>query len=182
MPSVQVRMAAMLEQRRAHRQSGRSREEDVEGGAFAGLALDGDGAPMFLDDAPGDGQAQAGAVGFGGEERLEQARHILGRNADAVVFDGEPEVRPVAGAAVGLAGAASGREDVSGDREGAVRPHGFEGVKEEVHEGLLQLVIVAVQEVGRGLERPVQARPVCRPVGAEPGAASGRGLHAGGPR
>ena len=68
-------------------------EEDLEGGAFVGLALDGDGAAVFLDDAPGDEQAQAGAVGLGGEERLEQALHVLGRDADAVILDGEPEVR-----------------------------------------------------------------------------------------
>lgn len=137
-------------------ESGGKGEKDLEGGAFVGLALDSDGTAMFLDDAPGDEQSQAGAVRFGGEERLEQALHILGRDADAVIFDGKLEVRDVGGLR-GLSGHAIGPEDVRRDREGAVWPHGFEGVQEEVHEGLLQLVIVTVQNVGRRLERSVQS-------------------------
>ena len=151
MPSVQVRGHVGAVRPQSIRRAG----EDLEGGAFVGLALDGDGAAMFLDDALSDEQAQAGAVGLGGEKGLEQARHILGRDADAVIFDGEAEVRAVGGAG-GFSGLGAGREDVSGDGEGAVWSHGFEGVKEEVHEGLLQLVIVAVENVGRGLERTVQ--------------------------
>ena len=104
-------------QRQHGRESGRGREEDLEGGAFVGLALDGDGAAMLLDDAPGDEQAQAGAVGFGGEERLEQARHVLGRDADAVVLDREPELRAGQRPSAGLAGAApGGRRSVATER------------------------------------------------------------------
>ena len=53
-------------------------------------------------------------------------------------------------------GRGAGGEDVRGDREGAVWPHGFEGVEEQIHEGLLQLVIIAVENVGGGLERTVE--------------------------
>ena len=37
---------------------------------------------------------------------------------------------------------------VGGDRERAVWPHRIEGVEEQVHEGLLQLVIIAMHESG----------------------------------
>ena len=54
-----------------HSESGRSREEDLERGALARLAFHANGTPMVLDDTPRDGQAQAGAVGFGGEKRFK---------------------------------------------------------------------------------------------------------------
>ena len=85
---------AHVEEQSRRGQSGRSREQDLEGGALAGAALHADGAPMLQDDAPRDRQAQAGAFGFGGEERLEQAGHVLRRNAGARVFDRNPKLRP----------------------------------------------------------------------------------------
>src|SRR5512141_1918222 len=97
MPSVQVRMAPMLEERQRRSQSGRGREKDLEGGALAGLTLRADGAPMFQDDTPRDGQAQAGAMRFGGEKRLEQVGHISRENAVARVLDRNPEVGLVYG-------------------------------------------------------------------------------------
>src|ERR1035437_7093968 len=99
MPSLQVPVTLISEpqsRRRqpglCHFQSSGSREQDLEGGALAGLTLHANGTLMLQDDAPRDGQAQAGALGFGGEKRLEQARHILRRNTDACVFDHNPQV------------------------------------------------------------------------------------------
>src|SRR5208282_2309712 len=80
-----MNVAQDAERAGAHGASDRGGEKDLEGGAFVGLALDADGAVVFLDDAPGDEQAQAGAVGLGGEERFEEALHILGGDADAVI-------------------------------------------------------------------------------------------------
>src|SRR5260221_522831 len=62
-----------------------ARQEDREGGALAGLAVDEDEAAGLLDDAVDGGEAEAGAGAdfLGREERLEDAREILARDADA---------------------------------------------------------------------------------------------------
>src|ERR1035438_8850248 len=125
MARVQVRMAPSFRKQSQARQSSRSRQKDVEGRAVSGLALDGDGAVMLQDDAPRDGQSEASAFGFGGEEGLEQARQVSRRNAGTVVLHSSPEAGPV------------GRNSLRGDRERALRPHRVQGVEEEVHKRLL---------------------------------------------
>jgi hypothetical protein len=80
-------------------ESGRSREQDVEGRAAARLAFHGDGPLMLQDDAPRDGQAQASAIGFGGEEGLEQVGQVSRRDAGTIVFHRDPELSPARGAA-----------------------------------------------------------------------------------
>ena len=57
-------------------------------------AFDMDLSGMLLNDAVGDGKAQAGAAalpvagrGFGGEERIVDALEVLGRDAGAGVGD-----------------------------------------------------------------------------------------------
>src|SRR6188768_4090913 len=52
-----------------------ARQEDLEGGAAARRAVDGDVAAALLDDAVHHRQAEAGALAalLGGEERLEDA-------------------------------------------------------------------------------------------------------------
>ena len=59
--------------------------------AASRLALDGDEAVALADDAVHRREAEAGAFAelLGGEERLEQMRARLGRNADAVVDDAQ---------------------------------------------------------------------------------------------
>ena len=65
-----------------------------------------------------DGQAQAGALGAGGEIGLEDLVHFVGRDAGAVVGDGDDDriVLAVAG----------------GDFDFAAAVHGFAGVLEQV--------------------------------------------------
>src|SRR4029077_3689788 len=48
-------------------------------------------AVVFLNDAGGDGQSEAGAAFLRGEERIEQSLLHLGRNAAAVVGDFEDD-------------------------------------------------------------------------------------------
>lgn len=46
---------------------------------------------MGLHDAPGDGQAQAGASGLGGVEGLEEVPPLFGRQAGAVIPHGDAD-------------------------------------------------------------------------------------------
>src|SRR5713226_9657502 len=68
-----------------------------ERGAASGLALDRNLAAMLLHDPVHDGKAQAGAHAdrLGGEERIEDARSNLGRDAGAVIghFERQPLLR-----------------------------------------------------------------------------------------
>src|SRR5690349_20640361 len=61
------------------------REVEEHGGAAAFLAVDRDRAAVFLHDGLGDAEAQAGAGGLGGEERVEQLGQRTARDADAGV-------------------------------------------------------------------------------------------------
>src|SRR5262245_58579880 len=67
-------------------------QRDREGGACAGPAVDLEGATMLGDDRMTDAQAQARAArGLPGrEERIEDVRKLVGRNARPVVGDDEP--------------------------------------------------------------------------------------------
>jgi hypothetical protein len=121
------------------------REDDGEGRAPAGLALDRDVAAEHAAEVPGDGQTEPGpAVVPGGRrvrlaERLEQPRHLLRRHADPGV--GDPELQPVPVPA----GEPSGLE-----RDPA--PLGeLGGVAEQVEQGLADLDLVRAHraEVGR---------------------------------
>src|SRR5438552_5057312 len=64
-----------------------ARQRDGEGGAAAGRALDGDAPAERGGQLAADGEAEAGALAaaLGGVERLEDARGVFGRDADAVV-------------------------------------------------------------------------------------------------
>src|SRR5262245_34799210 len=57
---------------------GEGRKHHGEGRAAVQLARDGDCTLVLLDDAAGDGKSEPGAVGFGGEERIEQLAQVLG--------------------------------------------------------------------------------------------------------
>src|SRR6185295_2813273 len=65
--------------------SRRQRQGDRELGAAAGLADDVDGALVRLDDLARDRHAEPGALVLGGEERIEDAADLVGRNTAAVV-------------------------------------------------------------------------------------------------
>src|ERR1700722_13820383 len=62
------------------------REAEVKCGARPGIAGCPYSAAMRFDDRPADRQAHAHAVGFGGEERVEQATGILRVDADARIL------------------------------------------------------------------------------------------------
>jgi malonate-semialdehyde dehydrogenase (acetylating)/methylmalonate-semialdehyde dehydrogenase len=66
-------------------------EEHAEGAAVARGGVDLDGAAEAGDDAVADGEAEAGAspVDLRREERREDGADVLGRNAVAVVLDGD---------------------------------------------------------------------------------------------
>src|ERR1035441_1496375 len=108
---------------------------EMKGCAGADGALDMDLAGVFLDDAVGDGEAEAGAAPvarlghcFGGEERIVDALEILGSDAGAGVGDQRLDV-PVG---------------QRGHAQTAAAGHGFLGVQQEVEKDLLQLAGVAV--------------------------------------
>src|SRR3712207_4739117 len=64
-----------------------AREPEAEAAPLAGLGLDGECAAERLGQRERDGEAEAGAAArvFGGEERVEDAREGLGRDAGAGV-------------------------------------------------------------------------------------------------
>jgi hypothetical protein len=60
-----------------------------ERGSHTRFALDLDPASVCFGQFPADGQSQPDALGFGGEERLEEFFHIFGRDADASILDSD---------------------------------------------------------------------------------------------
>ena len=136
-------------------------ESEVEGGAAAGARLDPDPAAMVRHHAAAERETDAGAGRFaGGMEALEESedpRLVLGRNADAVVFDAE-----VPGARLFRA------LDADPGRRGSVE---FEGVVEEVVEEQLELCFVALhQRQGGGILDPAVQ---CGAFGFQPGGDAG---------
>ena len=110
-------------------------------------ALHADLAAHELDEAPADGQAQAGAAeaprggGVGLRERLEQHVELLGRDADAGVAHLEAQRRPV----VPLVHEPDGHRHLAALGE-------LDGVADQVGEDLAQAPRVAAQ--GRRARRP----------------------------
>ena len=124
----------------------RERQYHAKGGAAAELGVAFQRAPVFFDDARGDGQAQAGAFLFGGEEGVEHPLPHLGHDALAGVAHLEDDHR--VGAPRGARGA---RADAQGDR--AAGFHALDPVLNQVDEHLLDLVRVHPQpDIGHGLE------------------------------
>src|ERR1700677_349862 len=117
-------------------------EMDDEGGALAGFAFGGDGAAMFLDDAVGEAQAQAGAFadGFGGEEGVEDFGQVFRRNAWAVVLKTNLDF---------LSQHASAEANDAMGTEGF---NGLAGIIDNVEEDLLELMRVHQQAGQRGGE------------------------------
>ncbi|KAG1168671.1 hypothetical protein G6F35_017415 [Rhizopus arrhizus] len=89
-----------------------------------------DAAAGAFDDALAGHQPQAGTVGLGGEERVEQVRQRVRIHADA--FVGHPDVHPVH--AIALAGMAGNQA------QAAAIGHGLDRVQRQVQHDLLQLV------------------------------------------
>ena len=116
------------------------REAQAEGRPTARCALDVDGSAVILDDAVADAGAQAGALAhfLGGEKRLEElALDMLG-HAVARVDDLDDDA-----AAVGAR--ADGDAPVARDRRAPARAlfvDRVDGVADQVHEDLLQPVVI----------------------------------------
>ena len=101
-----------------------------ERGAFAGPALGPNTTPVVLDDAVGDGEAQASALAdlLGGKEGVEDAAQVLLGQAGAVVAEGETDVAAIDAGTHRKVTLAVGLQ------------HGMLGVGENVEEDLLHLV------------------------------------------
>src|SRR5258708_10535801 len=76
---------------------GQRRQHNLKRRAVIRLAHDADRAAMFLDDAPRDRQAQAGAAFFRGEKRVKQAGKMFRRNADPGVLNSNAQLPWVGG-------------------------------------------------------------------------------------
>ena len=92
-------------------------------------------ACVLLDDSVGDGESQPGAApvarlrhGFGGEERIVDAFHVLWSNSAAAVGNHGLHM-PI---------------HKRGDAQIAATGHGFFGIEQQVKKDLLQLTRVAV--------------------------------------
>lgn len=107
-----------------------SREAEEDACAVVFLAFDFDFAAVFAEDSADDEEAEAGAGGFGGVVGFEERAHVFGRDADAIVFDGDAEF------VVGGAGADGDASAFSGEC--------LIGVTNEVVEDLLELAGVDV--------------------------------------
>ena len=88
---------------------------------------------MFLEDIIGDPKPQsgAGAIALGGEEGVEDAGEVFGRDAAAAVGDGD--------AHTGLMGAGVIAGLLDADVNVAMSAGGVDGVGEQVGEGLAHL-------------------------------------------
>ncbi len=100
-----------------------------------------DASAHGLDDAPGGGQAQARAPGFGGDVGPEDLVAFVVGDARARVDDVEADD----GAAVGVLGALGAEDELAG-RAGV---HRLGGVEHEIQDGLLE-----VRGVDLAAERP----------------------------
>src|SRR5687767_12130095 len=115
------------------------RQTDGEARALADLAVAGDRAAVFLHDAVRDREPEAGALAnlLGREERIVDARQLLGRNARAGVADFDDRAAAVL---------------ARHDREPAPFGHRVPGVEEQVQEYLLQFVFDALDDRRRRRE------------------------------
>ncbi len=113
--------------------AGNERETDGEGGPCAGRGFAGKGSAMALDDPGTDAESESGAVGLGGEERVEQAALHVGRYARSQVAD--REAHDLGGLPIDTDLAQFG-----GERDGGSGGAGIGGVADEVQEDLTKLL------------------------------------------
>src|SRR5687768_4629038 len=115
--------------------TGRPRQRDEHGRAFANVAFDVEAAAMSADDMLDDGETEPGSAdrsasaGVDPVESLGQARQMLDRNALAAVDDGKAKLgRPVI---------------LQAHRHLRIDPSIFESVDDQVADELEQLPPVA---------------------------------------
>ncbi len=108
---------------------------------------------MPLGDAGGEGEAEAGAVGLGREEGVEEPLLDRGFDAGAVVGHFEPDEARSASAGRGRR-----REHAKADEaRPARRGDGVGGVAHEVEQGLLDLVAIGEDRRGGGVRLDLEA-------------------------
>src|SRR5262245_11903437 len=78
----------------ARRSRAAAGEGEHELRALSGHRVHLDRSRMLLDELPGDGQPESGAVGLRGEERLEHAPGLLLVHPRTVVLDADPHIAP----------------------------------------------------------------------------------------
>ena len=106
------------------------RQKNADGGSATGARINFNLAVMRFDDAPDNGEAEAGAARLGrGEHGFEGARFLFGGHAAAGVLEFERHQR-------GLVGGQNGART---DGERAAFGHGFGGVQNQIEKRLLQL-------------------------------------------
>ena len=101
-------------------------QADGDGGAFVRHTGDRDRSTVFLDDLFHGGKSQADPRPFGGEKRLENLVHEVGRDRNAVVLDQDLNLHAFSRSMLG---------DL--DIEMTARRHGLTGVFEYAQENLL---------------------------------------------
>ncbi len=122
-------------------------QEEIKTGSPADLAGDLDPTFVLFDDAIHRGQAEPGALAgaLGGEERLENARQNLRRNAHPGVAHGQTGKVPGAGFRVWPGGVLVQMHGGSGDVQAAALGHRITGVDGWVQENLVQHAAVGVK-------------------------------------
>ena len=154
------------------------RQDDPEGGAFAGAAVHADGAAEQGGELLADGQAQAGAAVGAGDGAVELAElleddGVLGR-VDARALVGTTRMRtwpPGLAGAASVAGASGRRRAVQvGGRRVSVDRAAFGGeldrVGKQVVQHLLELARVAVQDRHVGRHRRLDRSRLSAPPAA----------------
>ena len=122
------------------------REQDLKRGTLVGLALDTDGPAMLLNDAPGNGEAQASAAALRAEKRTKQTTDIFRCNANSIILNGDVQSSRLFGTRSSATPRSRGNR-LSRHGKATARTHGFDCVEQQVHECLFQLVIVTAQEI-----------------------------------
>ena len=120
----------------------------MKGGAHAEVALHIHESVVLVNDAVRDGEAEAGAGAFCGEEGIEDVGHVFGADAVAGVANAQ--------ANVGFGDDLAPEVELSGFlfdhggadlQEGAAFFERINGVQEQIEEGLNEEVMVAGDEV-----------------------------------
>ncbi len=115
-----------------------SRKIDLEGRAFANLAVNADVTAGLLDDGLAGRQAQTGAfaLGLGREKCLKQMRFDFLGHAGSRVTDAEHHVVAGNGAGVCARVVFIQRDIVGGDGQLAAVGHGIAGIDDQIHQHL----------------------------------------------
>ena len=102
---------------------------------------------MFLDYAPGDGEAKTGSGILGCKEWFKEMLHVLGKDTSASVLNDHVQLCRILGS--------SGRT-VGKHNQACFVVHCLQGVEEQVNKSLLKFVFVALDRIRSGAEGPLE--------------------------